>query len=124
MRRARHAPRAGRTFPAGVSYVVPLDQAQYRMIRGIFDRVTEFEENIFYDVSGWTMPLPMTWTTPRSRMRGWATALKALADGAFAAAPALPDRASYGYVFDWSHTYAPRALNRIARRRLDGAGVA
>ncbi|CAN0135577.1 unnamed protein product, partial [Chrysoparadoxa australica] len=36
----------------------------------------------------------------------------ALADGGFEAAPA-PDRSSYGYVIEWSQTYAPRALNRI-----------
>ncbi|WP_420430796.1 M14 family zinc carboxypeptidase [Hyphobacterium sp.] len=47
----------GRTFRAGEAAIVRLDQPQYTMIRSIFDRVTTFEENIFYDVSGWTLPL-------------------------------------------------------------------
>ncbi|MEO0883466.1 MAG: M14 family zinc carboxypeptidase, partial [Pseudomonadota bacterium] len=46
-----------RTYPAGTSYYVPIAQTNNRMIRGIFERFTEFEENIFYDVSGWTLPL-------------------------------------------------------------------
>ncbi|MFW6299564.1 MAG: M14 family zinc carboxypeptidase, partial [Oceanicaulis sp.] len=40
----------GKMFDAGEAYVVPLAQQQFAMIRGIFDRLTEFEENIFYDV--------------------------------------------------------------------------
>ena len=102
-----------RTFRAEVSYYVPLAQSNNRMIRGIFERFTAFEENIFYDVSGWTLPLaydldyaPVRKDMLRSEPDGEA------ADGAFQSAPA-PDRASYGYVFDWSHTYAPRALYRL-----------
>jgi len=105
-----------RTFPAGESYVVPLNQFQYRMVQGIFDRVTEFEENIFYDVSGWTLPLAYDLdyaTVSNARLGDGA----ALADGAFEAAPA-PDRSSYGYVVEWSHTFAPRALNRILAEGL------
>ncbi|MDJ0978614.1 MAG: M14 family zinc carboxypeptidase [Erythrobacter sp.] len=98
----------GRIYPAGTSYFVPTAQTNSRMIRGIFERLTRFEENVFYDVSGWTLPLAydLEYSQVGSAPAG------DLADGGFQSAPA-PDRASYGYVFDWSHTYAPRALNRI-----------
>ncbi len=103
----------GRTYEAGASYYVPTAQTNNRMIRGIFEQVTEFEENIFYDVSGWTLPLAydLEYAPVRSGMFSAAPTGEP-ADGAFESAPA-PDRAPYGYVFDWSHTYAPRALNRI-----------
>jgi hypothetical protein len=103
----------GRTYPAGSSYFVPTAQTNNRMIRGVFERFTDFEENIFYDVSGWTLPLAydLEYAPVRSIMFFPAPAGEP-ADGAFQSASA-PDRASYGYVFDWSHTYAPRALNRI-----------
>ena len=98
----------GRTYRAGTSYFVPHAQPGYTMIRGIFERITEFEENIFYDVSGWTLPLAydLEYSEVRSAQAG------EIAEGAFQSA-AAPDRAPYGYVFEWSHTYAPRALNRI-----------
>lgn len=103
----------GRTYSAGTSYYVPMAQRNNRMIRGIFERFTEFEENVFYDVSGWTLPLaydleyaPVTAREIRGASSG------ELAVGNFQPAPA-PDRAPYGYVFNWSHTYAPRALNRV-----------
>ncbi len=106
----------GRTFPAGESYVVPLDQQQYRMIQGIFERVTEFEENIFYDVSGWTLPLAydLEYATVSNARLG---DNPELANGGFEAAPA-PDRSTYGYILEWSHTYAPRALNRVLAEGL------
>ncbi len=39
------------------SLVVPANQPEYRFIRSLFDRPTNFKENIFYDVSAWTLPL-------------------------------------------------------------------
>jgi hypothetical protein len=101
------------TYPASESYYVPLAQTNNRMIRGIFERFTEFDENVFYDVSGWTLPLAydLEYAPVPSRLVRNAPSGE-LADGAFQPAP-VPDRAQYGYVFDWSHTYAPRALNRI-----------
>ncbi len=98
----------GQSFPAGTSYFVPEAQPGKRLIEGIFGRITQFEENIFYDVSGWTLPLAydLEYAKVGSAPAG------AVADGAFESAPA-PDPSSYGYVFEWSHSYAPRALNRI-----------
>ncbi len=99
----------GRSFPGGTSYYVPTAQTNSRMIRGIFERFTDFEENVFYDVSGWTLPL--AYDLEYAELRS-GRPLSDLADGAFRSA-AAPDLAPYGYVFDWTHTYAPRALNRV-----------
>jgi len=44
----------GLTFEAGSSFVVPVKQKQYRLIRSIFDDVTSFTDTTFYDVSTWT----------------------------------------------------------------------
>jgi hypothetical protein len=97
----------GRTYAAGESFVVPMNQDQHRMIRGVFDQVTEFPENIFYDVSGWTLPL--AYDLEYSALTGGLRSVSMsdeLADGAFEAAPA-PDVAPYGYALEWSHTFAP-----------------
>ena len=118
-----------RTYAAASSYYVSNVQTNNRMIRGIFDRFTEFKEDVFYDVSGWTLPL--TYDLDYSAVTGrQARSIRTgeLAGGTFQSADA-PDIAPYGYVFDWSHTYAPRALNRIlsedimARASMDEASV-
>lgn len=46
----------GKKFEAGSSFVVPVKQKQYRLIRSIFDKVTSFADTTFYDVSTWTFP--------------------------------------------------------------------
>ncbi|WP_270376149.1 M14 family zinc carboxypeptidase [Marinicauda sp. Alg238-R41] len=101
----------GRTYAAADSFVVDLNQAQYRMIRGLFDRLTEFEENIFYDVSGWTLPLAYDLDYAPLGGQFSANLVGDAATGAMA--PAVPPRASYGYVFSWTDSLAPRALYSV-----------
>lgn len=103
----------GRAYQAGSAFVIPMAQAQYRMIRGIFDRVRQFEEAVFYDVSGWTLPLAYDIDHAPVAKRQWSNAL--LGGKAVAAAPAVagPERSDYGYVFGWDDYFAPKALYRL-----------
>jgi len=101
----------GRTYEPGEAFIVPMDQMQYTMIRSLFDRVTEFEENIFYDVSGWTLPLAYDLEyAPLNTITG-----DMLGDQITAAplAQPAPPVSTYGYVIRWSDYYAPRALYRL-----------
>ncbi|MFQ5346297.1 MAG: M14 family zinc carboxypeptidase [Rhodothalassiaceae bacterium] len=102
----------GRLYRAGESYVVPLEQKQYVLLRGIFERPREFAEAIFYDVSGWTVPLAFD-LDHAAMGRAYRSAL--LGERAHATWDAArgPDRASYGYAFSWDDYYTPRALYRL-----------
>lgn len=46
-----------RTFGSNSSLIVPARQAEYRFLKSLLMRQTRFRENIFYDVSSWTLPL-------------------------------------------------------------------
>jgi len=46
----------GQSFQKGSAFFVPTEQRQYRLIRGIFERPTQFQDSIFYDISAWTLP--------------------------------------------------------------------
>ena len=46
----------GQTFQSKAAFFVPTEQRQYRLIRGIFERSTQFQDSIFYDISAWTLP--------------------------------------------------------------------
>lgn len=46
----------GQNFQKETSFFVPIEQSQYRLIRGIFERQTQFQDSIFYDISAWTLP--------------------------------------------------------------------
>lgn len=93
------------------SYIVSLDQAQYRMAKAMFNRITEFPDKVFYDVSGWTLPLAygLEYDEVTSNLRG---RIGVPAAASFAPGP-VPDTAPYAYVFRWSDYYAPRAVNRL-----------
>ena len=44
-------------FLADDAIVVPADQPEHIFLRSLLNRQTDFKENIFYDVSSWTLPL-------------------------------------------------------------------
>lgn len=109
---ARDLTAGGFDYRAGESYLVQLTQPQYTMIRSVFDRVTQFEENVFYDVSGWTLPLAYDLDyTPLSRLFS-----SDLIGEEITAAPVVmppPPVSGYGYIVRWSDYYAPRATYRL-----------
>ncbi|MEO1451470.1 MAG: M14 family zinc carboxypeptidase, partial [Bacteroidota bacterium] len=47
----------GTRFIQGKDAYISLSQPQHRLIRAMFDPVTEFRDSLFYDVSTWTIPM-------------------------------------------------------------------
>lgn len=46
-----------KSFETESSYVIPLNQPQYRLIKSMFEKRTQFKDSLFYDISSWTLPL-------------------------------------------------------------------
>src|SRR5690606_8159895 len=46
-----------KNFPATSSIFVPLEQPGYRLIKSLFSTRQNFDDNTFYDVSNWNLPL-------------------------------------------------------------------
>ena len=109
---------AGKTYRAGQAYIVPTAQPQYRMIAALFETITEFGDNAFYDVSSWTLPLSfdLDYGSLHGRRLDPAT-LGASVEAVFEKAPE-PDQAPFAYAFDWSRYYAPKALYRVVSQGL------
>ncbi len=107
-------------YSAEESYVVPLDQTQYRLIKAIFSTTTEFRDSIFYDVSAWTMPLAFDLNYAPLKAKDYKASLLAAKTTPVAPQGQLrnqKDRA-VGYLFSWEGYYAPKALQRILRNEL------
>lgn len=47
----------GNTFAAGNVLVIPTNQPEYRFLQSLMQTDQTFQENIFYDVSAWTLPM-------------------------------------------------------------------
>ncbi|NOX69092.1 MAG: peptidase [Gammaproteobacteria bacterium] len=103
----------GTTYRAGQAMIVPLDQPQHRLIRSLFDTVTEFQDPKFYDVSTWTLPLAFGLDYAALSNRRLNSALVGPEVALQMPVADVPDEASYAYAFEWSGYYAPRALQRV-----------
>lgn len=101
----------GKTFKSGEAYVVPVRQPHYRLIRGIFDRLTEFPRDSFYDISGWTLPYAFGLDFA-SLQRLRSDVLGGEWTGSTHQARA-PQEDAVAYAMDWQGYYAPRALYRL-----------
>lgn len=101
----------GKTYKAGESFMVKTNQQQYVLIKGIFEKITSFENNTFYDVSGFTMPLTFGMDYAPVGSRALSSAGE-LIDPIFESAQA-PEMATAAYLFEWNEYYSPRALNRL-----------
>ncbi|MBL0743393.1 M14 family metallopeptidase [Chryseolinea lacunae] len=106
----------GKTYVAASSYVVPMNQAQYKLIKGMFEKRSTFKDSLFYDISSWTLPLAFGLDYEE---------LKATpAFGEKLTTPKMPEgkrvggKSEYAYVFESYGYYAPRAIYRILSHGL------
>lgn len=97
-------------FKAGEAFVVETNQAQYRLVKGLFEKVTTFADNTFYDVSGWTLPL--AFDVEYASFGRKKIASEVMDAPAFPSQTA-PEKASTAYLFSWHDYYAPRAVYRL-----------
>lgn len=102
----------GRTFVGGKSVFIALDQPQYRLIRSIFSTRQRFNDNTFYDVSNWNLPLAFNLQHASIKNSLWRRLKLRDYQPAAPLQNALADD-SYAYAFNWQHYYAPKLLQRL-----------
>jgi hypothetical protein len=92
----------GITYLAGEALIMPMDQAQHRLIRGLFDTMTEFKDAKFYDTSTWTLPL--SFGLDYTALSGRRLNAALIGDEVSLQMPVAdpPDAPSFSYVFEWS----------------------
>ena len=111
---------SGRVYPPGASWLVPLAQPQSTLVRSFFEKVTEFNDSVFYDVSAWTLPLAfgaeydlLEGAAYRPELLGAAVADAVIEPGEFGAPPR--GTPTYAYAFSWDGYFSARTLNRLQR---------
>ena len=110
----------GQSFSQESAFVVPYEQPQYRLIRGLFDTTTTFQDSIFYDVSSWALPLAFNLAYAEVPASNYSQSLlgeqvQGLAPKREAGPPAM---SQYAYLLEWEDYYAPRALNYLLANGL------
>jgi len=105
----------GKSFTGSSSYIVPMNQKQFRLIQAMFERRTTFSDSLFYDVSSWT--LPYAFNLPFAELESGNYNSNLLGDRINN--PERPSgelvggQSKYAYLFEWDEYYAPRALYRL-----------
>lgn len=102
----------------GVSgrYFVPFRQKHYYKIKGIFEDITEFQDDKFYDIS--------TWSPARGFNLQYGTVAEAPAVGDRIATATLPEgtvvggMSPLGYTFEGSEFYAPRLITALQQQGI------
>ncbi len=101
----------GRVYDVESSYVVPMNQRQYRLIKGMFEKRIQFNDSLFYDISTWTLPLAFGLeydelkTTPRLGEK--------INSSQFPTGKREGEKSEYAYVFETVGYYAPRSVYRL-----------
>lgn len=106
----------GKSFPVDGSYVVPMNQKQYRLIKGMFEKRTQFTDSIFYDISAWTLTLATG--LDHEEIKSMPTLGEKVAAPKMPAGKVIGGKATYAYVFETYPYYAPRAMYRLLKQKL------
>ncbi|WP_440054343.1 M14 metallopeptidase family protein [Pseudoalteromonas sp. T1lg65] len=103
-----------RTYQAGDLFV-PLRQSQYRLIKAVFNTETHFQDNTFYDVSGWTLPyaFDLQFDVVDS-LRG----LKISGEPKQEDEQQVVTSGAYAYLVEWQNYLAPKLANRLLNKGI------
>jgi hypothetical protein len=105
----------GQIFDTVNSMFVPLDQPQYRLIKSLFSTRQSFDDNTFYDVSNWNLPLSFN-------IQYQAVKRQPKLDKQPVKAPKTvnPELLSgaYAYAFSWQDYQAPKLLQRLLAKKV------
>jgi len=100
-------------FNPGEAVIIPSNQPQTRFLKGIMERMTTFEDSLFYDVSAWTLPLAYGVESYELKQNpnayiGAQLGLVELDGGML-----IGGKAKSAYLMKWDRYYAPKSLYSI-----------
>ncbi|MFQ3189386.1 MAG: hypothetical protein ACI936_000510 [Paraglaciecola sp.] len=105
----------GQIFDTVNSMFVPLDQPQYRLIKSLFSTRKSFDDNAFYDVSNWNLPLSFNIKYQAVKRRPKLDKQPVKVTKTFN--PKLLPGA-YAYAFSWQDYHAPKLLQRLLANKV------
>jgi hypothetical protein len=104
---------SGKRYESDASYIVPLNQKQYRLIKSMFEKRTRFQDSLFYDISTWTMPLAFDLDYEELKSTPGSLLGEKFDAGKKPMGKLIGGTSDYAYVFETYGYYAPRAIHRL-----------
>lgn len=106
----------GKTFEPESSFIVPMGQPQYTLIKGMFEKRKEFKDSLFYDISSWTLSLATG--VEFEELRSVPPLGTKVEDVKMPTGKLIGGRSQYAYVFESHGYYAPRAIYRLLKENV------
>ena len=109
--------RSGKTLPGRHTLIVPHQQPEFRFLQSLLERRQRFRENIFYDVSAWTLPLAYNLeSTPIDQVPE--ELLQAAELGHVHARKLRFRENDYAYLVDWRDSAAAQTLADLMKHEI------
>ena len=110
----------GKSFQPGNAYIVPVNQPQYRLVKGIFETRTSFTDSLFYDVSTWTMPLAFNLPYSELSSREFNTGYLGdkVENPELSKADLIGEKGAYAYAIEPYHYLSFKAVNRLLSKKV------
>ena len=105
----------GKNFKSGFSYIVPMNQRNHRLINAMFEKRTQFQDSLFYDISAWSFPLAFNLDHAEiSSLNNAGDKVNVLQHKT----GKVTKRSNYAYLMEWHEYYTPKVLNAILKKGL------
>ena len=106
-------------YAATNSIFVPLAQENYRLIKSLFSTRQSFDDNTFYDVSNWNLPLAFNLQYAPVEKKLW----RKIAPSKSSSSPQTTLRSeiipqAYAYAFSWDDSKAATLLSRLLQAEV------
>ncbi len=103
-------------FNPGSAYAIPLDQPQYKLIKGIFEKSLMFKDSLFYDISAWA--LPSAFNLPFAELSSWNSSNAGEKISAVSTQKNSLAQSDYAYAIEWDDYYAPALLYQVQQKGI------
>ena len=107
---------SGKSFDVESSYIVNMNQAQYKLIRGMFEKRNQFKDSLFYDISAWTLPL--AFGVEYEELKVAPALSEKITELKLTPGKLVGGKSEYAYVFEPTSYYTPRAMNRLLHHNV------
>jgi hypothetical protein len=104
----------GKSVDAESGYIIPMNQPQYKLIKGMFEKRTTFTDSLFYDISSWTLTLATG--VDFEELKTMPSLGEKITEAKMPAGKVIGGKSDYAYAFEPYAYYTPRAIYRLLEK--------
>lgn len=107
----------GTNYTKQGSFIIPNNQKNSRLIQAMFEKRTQFQDSLFYDISAWSLPLAFNLNHEENISVNVAS--QSIKDSSFFDIDIKKvTKDAYAYLIEWDDYHAPALLNKLLEKEL------